>query len=563
MRIVGTALLFASSIAGLPASAEDHYSWGENSRRFEVVASGAVEFSDDDRDVKRLSPDGYFRVEESFLLVFSGRWYEVRADSAGRLSRAYYDHGEQRPLEQGQAWLMRAMPEAIRHTALGAGPRLQRILRQGGPAAALTEISRIEGDGSKRVYLEEFVTKSRLAREPLEDAMLQARKIGSDDDKSELLKSVASFYLKDGLREPIFRVAGSIGSDDNRAGVLCEFIDRDPASHETLRLAAKAASRIGSDDEKAKLLVRVAERYNGDREIGRALLASANTIGSDDERRRVLVAVLASGGKDRDTLTDLLRAGAGISSDDEKAAVLVQAAPRFLDYDFTRRAFFEAAGSIGSDDQRRKVLSALLRNPSLTDESLAQVAHCAQSMGSDDEKAGVLVEMAPSLRGAAARRSFFEAADSIGSADERKKVLIAASRHAGNNADVFEAAARSVRRLEADDEKAEVLVELVADHAPTRDDFFAAVDSIGSEDQRYNVLLAVLADRRIVPDAVVHIIDSTARMGSDNLKADILTKIVQSPAGDNPQVRAAIRQALRSIQSDGEYRRIMSAYTKQ
>jgi len=254
MRTACFLLLFASSLVNLHAS-QHHYCWSEGTRRFDVTGRGSIEFSDDDRDVKSISPGGYFRVEEDYFLLFAGRWYEVSADSQGRLSRTYYDHGHERPLDsQGLAWLMRAMPEAIRHTGIGAGPRLQRILKQGGTAAALTEISRIDSDEAKRIYIQELVTKNALGREPLEGAMLQARKIGSDDEKADLVKSVASYYLKDGLREPIFQVAGTIGSDEDRANVLCDLIVQDGASRESLKLAAKTASHIGSDEEKAKVL---------------------------------------------------------------------------------------------------------------------------------------------------------------------------------------------------------------------------------------------------------------------------------------------------------------------
>ena len=456
MRTTGSLLLFACSIVNLSASSQNHYCWPEGTRRYDVTASGPVEFSDDDRDVKRLAPGGSFRVEENYLLLFADRWYEVTADSLGRLSRTYYDHGHERPLDsQGQAWLMRAMPEAIRHTGLGAGPRLQRILKQGGPAAALTEISRIDGDESKRIYIEELITKNGLGREPLEGAMLQARKIGSDDEKSDLLKSVAPYYLKDGLRESIFQVAGTIGSDEDRANVLCDLADRDLASRESLKLAAKTANHIGSDEEKAKVLVKVAERYKGDREIGRAVLASASTIGSDEERHRVLSAVLAAGGADRETLQETLRTGAGIGSDEEKATLLTQAAPHYLEDDFTRRAFFEAAGTIGSDEERRKVLSALLRRSGLTDATLADLARCAKSIGSDEEKAGVLVEMAgANLQNPAVRTAFFDAVNSIGSDEERKKVLVAVAHHAGNSAEILSAIAQSAKRIGSDDEKA-------------------------------------------------------------------------------------------------------------
>src|SRR5205085_11908150 len=127
----------------------------------------------------------------------------------------FFDHDRAKAVDsQAEAWRMGVMPEVIRKTGLGAVPRLQRILKQGGPSAALSEISRIRDDQPKRIYLQELITRGNLDASQLSSAMLQARKIGSDEEKADLLISVASYYLKQNLRDAIFQVAGTIGSDE-------------------------------------------------------------------------------------------------------------------------------------------------------------------------------------------------------------------------------------------------------------------------------------------------------------------------------------------------------------
>ena len=195
MKGIGVSLLLTLSAVTLPGSSHMQFQWTEGARRLEVSARGAVEFADDDRDVKSLSPGGYFRIEENYLLLFSGRRYEVTADSAGRLTRNYFDHDRAKLLDsQGQAWLMGIMPDVIRKTGLGAVPRLQRILKQGGVSAVLSEISRIRDDEPKRIYLQELITRANLNPDQLSSAMLQARKIGSDEEKAGLLEAVAPVF---------------------------------------------------------------------------------------------------------------------------------------------------------------------------------------------------------------------------------------------------------------------------------------------------------------------------------------------------------------------------------
>ena len=83
-----------------------------------VKIDGAIEFTDDDRDVKSLSPGGHFRIEEGNWL--SGRAYDVKADSAGKLTKTYSVGSSVKPLDaEGQTWLGRLMPQMIRDSGAG------------------------------------------------------------------------------------------------------------------------------------------------------------------------------------------------------------------------------------------------------------------------------------------------------------------------------------------------------------------------------------------------------------------------------------------------------------
>jgi hypothetical protein len=141
-----------------------------------------------------------------------------------------------------------------------------------------------------------------------------------------------------------------------------------------------------------------------------------------------------------------------------------------------------------------KVLLALLKRPGLGDATMAETARCAESIGSDEEKARVLAAFpAPSLQG----------------------------------------------------------IQLT----PV---FFKTLDSIGSDEERARVLSALLKQRGLTNAAVLRAIVSAGKISSDELKAKVLSEAAGTYAGD-PQVRAALAKALDSIQSDSEYRRLASA----
>ena len=80
-----------------------------------------------------------FRLEEGSWL--SGRGYDVKADATGNLTKTYSVGRTSKPLDdEGRAWLQRLLPQLIRDTGIGAGPRVARILRQGGPPLSLIHI---------------------------------------------------------------------------------------------------------------------------------------------------------------------------------------------------------------------------------------------------------------------------------------------------------------------------------------------------------------------------------------------------------------------------------------
>ena len=151
---------------GAPSDGTTRMRWssGFGSRSFEV--RGSIEFTDDDRDIKAISPGGYILIEEGSWLR-TDRSYEIRADSSGSLSRTYRVGGRAQTMDAvAQAWAAGCVLTLIRESGLGADLRTERLLRKGGPAAVLREVSEIHSDGSRRIYLRELVERGRLNDEP-------------------------------------------------------------------------------------------------------------------------------------------------------------------------------------------------------------------------------------------------------------------------------------------------------------------------------------------------------------------------------------------------------------
>lgn len=424
---------------------------------FDLRIDGTIEFTDDDRDVKSLSANGHFRLEEGSW--FSGRMYDVKSDSAGNLTKSYSVGKTAKPLdEEGRAWLGRVLPQIIRDSGIGAGPRVARILRQGGPQAVLTEIGLIHSDGSKRIYLELLFSQAPLNTAQLEDAAKLIQGISSDGDKAQVILAVDSKYFTPELRPRLFQAAESISSDGDKRRVLSDIAQKDAGSPETLVGVARAAHHISSDGDKAEVLVEIADHYGASDELRGAYFEAVDSISSDGDHARVLSKLLAARGSDRDTMIRVLRSAEHISSDGDKGRVLIEAVSSYTEDESERKAFVDAANSISSDGDHQRVLVTLVHRQGIGAPTLGGIANSAQRMSSDGDKANVLVELA-SGNIEPVRDDFFAAADSINSDGDRSRVLLAVLDKPGISGAMVLGVIHSATGISSDGDKGRVLLD--------------------------------------------------------------------------------------------------------
>src|ERR1051325_10193824 len=100
-------------------------------QNFNVEMRGKMEITDDDKDIKSMSPDGYLEITKT---VFgSRRTLVISAQNGGTLKREYYEGRTNVAWEpEGRKWLAEIMPELLRTTTIAAQSRVNRFYKQGG-----------------------------------------------------------------------------------------------------------------------------------------------------------------------------------------------------------------------------------------------------------------------------------------------------------------------------------------------------------------------------------------------------------------------------------------------
>jgi beta-lactamase regulating signal transducer with metallopeptidase domain len=413
--VAAAVLAPAAGLAMGGAQSSGNFSWSNNGERLEVKYRGEIEFTDDDVDVKALSPDGYLRIRD-------GRWIashtvEFVADGSGNITRRFWAGSTERPFDpEGRQWLAKILPRFIRQTGIGAPARVARILKSKGAAGVLAEISLIEGSWSKRVYFKELL-KTPLDPATLRQVLVQAgREVESDFELASLLIEGGDKLLVDeGTRQAYFDAARTIESDFEMRRVYSSALRRGPVSAGILAGILDASRTIDSDFEQASLLIQIAKLQPLDGTTRASFFAALDTVASDFEHRRVLSALAERTDLSPDAVSAMLTSGATVKSDFEAATFLLQVVRRQPIEGALRTPFFRALDSIDSSFERGRVLQAVARRTDASPETILAALRSAGGMNGSFETGQVLLSIAAThpLSGPS-RDAYIDAAEKLG-----------------------------------------------------------------------------------------------------------------------------------------------------
>ena len=369
-RIADASAALAASSAAIAESAQSttlstgkgsgNFIWSNNGAKLEINYSGEIEFTDDDADVKRLSPGGSMRIKDGGW--FGSHTVEFKADAAGNITRRYWSGMSEKPFEpEGRQWLAEALPKFIRQTGLGARARVARIFKAKGTAGVLAEISLIDGSYAKRIYFTELL-RTPVDAASVSQVLAQAgREIDSDYELATLLIDTASTLLvTDAARQAYVDAAKGISSDYEMRRVYTAVLKQGALSVPLLPSILDSTTAIESDYELASLLIQIAALQPLDARTSEPFFRALGSVASDYEHGRVLKEVLRRQDLSDDAILRVVRSTATMGSDYEIAQVLVAVSGSRTLSGAARDAYVDAATKLGDYEQGR-VLAALVK----------------------------------------------------------------------------------------------------------------------------------------------------------------------------------------------------------
>jgi len=391
-----------------------------------VRAEGDLVFSDDDRDLTRISNGGFFEIEER-----TGRTRRrVEIDEqGGQLQRHWFVDGrEQAYGDDARAWLGDALLVLARRAGINAEARAIRILTTQGEDGLIAEIALLQSDHVAGLYYRVLFERGKLSSAQVMRLLADAgERIESDHEMGRVLATVAARGPMDaGVQRAYVRATESIESDHTHGQALQGLVTAGTLDAATLDAMLTSARRIESDYTRAGLLITVAQRYPADRALPASYLAAVDDMQSDHERGRVLTQLLERDDVSAAERARVLGVVSNIGSDHTRSQILIGVAAEGPLDDVTRDAFFAAVRGMGSDHSREQVLRAALAGQA-DEATVLAVLESAREIGSDHSKAEVLVAVAARGRMSdRVRTAYASTAQTISSRYERDRVMQAA-----------------------------------------------------------------------------------------------------------------------------------------
>lgn len=272
-----------------PSRSESSWRWSENDRSVTVTIGGRVEFTDDSTDVKSISNDGLFVLNEKSKEV--ERKLEVTAHPGGGVEHAYSLNGQSHVFDrESQAWFARALSTTLARSGLDAESRAERLLKEGGARRLIVESATARSDRARRIYLETALKSNNLDPASLQDVMgAISSSVSSESERANLLIAASGAVLsRPDLCSAFFQAVGKLDSSFEQKRVLTAIFKSPKAlSREALLDALMAAKRIPFEHDKVEFLLEHANLYLGDSELRNEFARTAASIRSEAQRRRV------------------------------------------------------------------------------------------------------------------------------------------------------------------------------------------------------------------------------------------------------------------------------------
>ncbi len=348
---------------------------------FNVEMRGKIEVTDDDKDIKSISPDGYLEINK---ITFGTKRSIVITPEGGGLKREYYEGREKLPYEpEGRKWLSEILPELLRSTTIAAESRVARFYKKGGTTAVLNEILAIESDYVKAHYANVLMSMNLPVKDYPSVIDKISTAIDSDHYLTEFLEKNMGKFLQDKTStDAVFESCGKMDSDHYKTQVIKEALENQNPSAEAITSILNASGNMESDHYKTEVLTSLLRKENITDATISEMISATLRIESDHYRMVVLKKALSKPNLSATSFKRVVESVKEIESDHYKTEVLTDLLENKLNND-VNAAIVLVSENIESDHYKTIVLTSLVKRQNLDDASFKKLIEVGSQTDSD------------------------------------------------------------------------------------------------------------------------------------------------------------------------------------
>lgn len=317
---------------------EHFYKSKDSFSAYEIEYKGKIIVSDDDKDVKSISPDGYLRIRKSSF--GNSRKIVIESDDNGKLTKKYFDGKKEKDFSsEGKAWLEEILIDVIRKTGIGGTERIMRIYKKGGVNAVLEDIEEFDRTGgysyykstnhailyfekveysgfnAKYLYYKTLVNEIKLNDEELIKVLKAIPEISSNSTKGSLLRSILENYKLSGYAmEKFLDATESLSYNTERGNTLRAFIKKYQVDSENAGEFFDVIDGMSINSEKGNVIKPLLATQKLDKRVMSQLINTVDDFSSNSERAAIYRLLVPHVVGDEDLTSQLLNATNQLSS---------------------------------------------------------------------------------------------------------------------------------------------------------------------------------------------------------------------------------------------------------
>lgn len=435
-KLLVLALLFLSSISfaqddsfTLDGKGQKTHTYKNNTgvTNTELEYRGKIVFTEDETDVKYISPGGFLRFSKRSF--GNKRTIILEGESNGGIYREYREGSKKLPFEpDGKRWMASVLPEIIRTTGIGAEERAAKFYAKGGISALLNEISMLPTNYVKGKYydasfkipalkagdmalliedagdkvnssyeLSKLLTNNSDAYGKEEKALAAAihvtNNISSSYEQAKVYKHLLSeVELNQKNKGEIIKNVRNISSSYEQSGVLQASLKKTLAK-ENINLVIVEVENMNSSYEQSKVLqALISNQSLADLDLSKFLI-TVSKISSSYEQGQVLKKLIDKSDLNSNQIITITKSAEFITSSYEQSKFLKSIITEQKLDEASINAVLATTFEISSNYEKSQVVQLIIANPNFRNSNYGSVIKIVSSIGSSYEQSSVLADL--------------------------------------------------------------------------------------------------------------------------------------------------------------------------